>query len=104
MCGLCCNAASCNERGITHSKGEQLYFCGRPFSQGNIAGLINSSRGRNTLTNCAFVECKNGHELEHISRDVPRYILVYAVRSLRVGDELFVNYGWRRRTPAPLED
>ena len=95
--GLCLNAASLTKRGITHNEGERNYIDGRPYSQGNIAGLINSSRGRHEMTNCTFVECENGHEPNHMSRDVPRYIVVNAFRTLRAGEELLVNYGWRRR-------
>ena len=47
------------------------------------------------------MECKNGHEPNHMSRDVSRYIVVNAIRILRVGEELLVNYGWRRCPPAP---
>ena len=93
--GLCLNAASLSGRGITHAEGQRLYVDGRPYSQGNIAGLINSSRGRSARTNCIFVECENSHEPRHMSRDVPRYIIVHAIKSLRAGDELLVNYGWR---------
>ena len=99
--GLCANAASLIERGIIHNEGEQIYIDGRPYAQGNIAGLINSSRGRHERTNCTFVECENGHEPGHMSRNVPRYIVVNATRSLQAGEELLLNYRWRRRSPAP---
>lgn len=102
--GLCLNAASLSDRGITHAEGQRLYVDGRPYSQGNIAGLINSSRGMSARTNCTFVECENSHEPGHMSRDVQRYIVVNAIRSLRAGDELLVNYGWRRPPRAPLTD
>ena len=94
--GMCLNAASLSARGITHSQGQRLYIDERPYTQGNIAGLINSSRGRSARTNCTFVECENGHEPGYMSRDVPRYILVNASRTLRAGDELLANYGFRR--------
>lgn len=45
--GLCANAASLTERNIRYNCGSWLYVDGRPYAQGNIAGLINSSRGRN---------------------------------------------------------
>ena len=102
--GLCLNAASLFARGITHVEGQRLYVDGRPYSQGNIAGLINSSRGRSARTNCTVVECENSHEPGHMSRNVERYIVVNAIRSLRAGDEILVNYGWRRPPRAPLTD
>ena len=103
--GMWLNAASLSDRGITHAQGQRLYVDGRPYTQGNIAGLINSSRGRSARTNCTFVECENGHEPGYMSRDVPRYILVNATRSLRAGDELLANYGFRRpqRASPPLD-
>ena len=102
--GLCANAASLTERNIQHNYGSRLYIDGRPYAQGNIAGLINSSRGRNERTNCTFMECENSHEPCYMSRDVPIYIVVSATRSLQAGEELFVNYGWRRPSPAPLRE
>ena len=99
--GLCLNADSFIERGITHNERERIYVDGRPYNQGNIAWLINSSRGRNERTNCAFVECEIGHDPDHMSIDGPRYIVVNAVRSLRAGEELLVNYGWRRCPRVP---
>ena len=89
---MCLNAASLSDRGITHAQGQRLYVDDRPYTQGNIAGLINSSRGRSTRTNHTCVECENGHEPGYMSRDVPRYILVNTIRSLRADDELLANY------------
>lgn len=51
-----------------------------------------------------FVECENSHEPRHMSRDVPRYIVVHAIKPLRASDELLVNYGWHRPPRAPLID
>ena len=93
---MCLNAASLSDRGSAHTRGQRLYIDGRPYTQGNIAGLINSSRGRSARTNCTFVECENSHEPGYLRRDVPRYIIVNATRSLRAGDELLANYGFRR--------
>ena len=41
--GMCLNAASLFARGNTHSQGQRLYIDGRPYTQGNIAVLINNS-------------------------------------------------------------
>ncbi len=100
--GLCVNAASLFEENRARAFGERIYIDGRPYTQGNIAGLINSSRGRNHYTNCVFVECSNSHIPEYMTRDVSSYILVAAIRTLRVGEEIFVNYPWRRQDRAPI--
>ena len=94
--GMCLNAVSLFARGKTRSKGQRLYIDERPYTQGNIAGLIKNSQGRSPRTNCTSVECENGHEPGYMSRDVPRYILVNANRTLRAGDELLANYGFQR--------
>ena len=99
--GLCANSVSLGEQNMTRAYGQRIYIDGRPYTQGNIAGFINSSRGRDHYTNCVFVECRNSHIHEHMTEDVPMYILVSAIRSLRVGDELLINYPWRRRERAP---
>ena len=90
--GMCLNVASLSARGNTHSQGHRLYIDGRPYTQGNIASLINSSQGRSARTNCTFVECENGHEPRYMSRDVPIYILVNASGTLRASNELLTNY------------
>ncbi|KAH6556497.1 hypothetical protein KP509_1Z174500 [Ceratopteris richardii] len=40
--GICLNAASLTSRRILHAKNERLYIDGRPYTHGNIAGLINN--------------------------------------------------------------
>ena len=100
--GLCANVASLTEENRARAFGERMYIDGRPYTQGNIAGLINSSRGRDHYTNCVFVECSNSHIPEHMSQDVQIYILVTAIRSLHVGEEILVNYPWRRQDRAPI--
>jgi hypothetical protein len=77
--------------------GERIYINGRPYTQENIARLINNNRRRNHYTNCVFIECSNSHILEHMTQDVPIYILVATIRSLRVGEETLVNYPWHRQ-------
>ena len=78
------------------------YIDGRLYTQGNIVGLIKCSRGRNHYKNCVYVECSNSNVLEYMTRDVPIYILVTAIRTLHVGEEIFVNYPWRRQDRAPI--
>jgi hypothetical protein len=92
--GLCANSVSLGEQNMTRAYG-------RPYTQGNIVGFSNSSRGRDHYTNCVFVECSNSHIHEHMTEDVPICILVSAIRSLQVGDKLLINYPWHRREQAP---
>ncbi|KAH7442447.1 hypothetical protein KP509_03G089000 [Ceratopteris richardii] len=102
--GICLNVASLTSRRILHAENERLYIDGRPYTHGNIAGLINSSRGlhNSSRTNCTFEEHENSHESPYMSRDVSRYIVVNAITTLHASDELLVNYGWRRPPRAPF--
>jgi hypothetical protein len=90
--GVCANVASITKENRARAFGERIYINRRPYTQGNITRLINSSRLRSHYTNCVFIRCSNSHIPEHIIEDVPIYILVAAIRLLRVGGEILVNY------------
>ena len=49
---LCANLTSLTEQNKAHAYDEQKYISGRPYTQVNIAGLINNNQGRNHYTNC----------------------------------------------------
>ncbi|KAH7437566.1 hypothetical protein KP509_05G078500 [Ceratopteris richardii] len=85
--GICLNATSLTTRRISHAKNERLYIDGRPYTHGNIVGLINSNRGLyNSLrTNCIFEDRKivmNPHtwvemyQDTHLSMLLLHYMLV----------------------------
>ena len=48
-----------------------------------------------------FVECSYSHIHEHMTRDVPIYVLVPTIRSLRIAEEILVNYPWCRQDRVP---
>lgn len=102
--GMCSNSASLDLRqseGYHVHQGERLFIDGRPYSQGNIAGFINSSRGHGYTheTNCIFEERTNVQE-EFMSSIVDRCIMVVATTTILPAHELFVNYSFIRRMPA----
>lgn len=78
------------------------YIDGRPQLHGNLAGFVNSSIENPEATNCEFVEAKKDQE-EFFRRKIEgRYIMVYAIKNLCVGDELFIQYEYGRPIPEVL--
>ena len=81
--------------------GNILYINGCAYTHTNIAGFINSSRGRdpNVRPNCQFVEVINDRDGD-MERDVDRLIMVEAIMDIITGDELLINYSFLKHTPA----
>ena len=75
------------------------YIDGRPQLHGNLAAFINSSIENPEATNCDFVEAKKDQEDFFRRKIEGRYIMVDAIKSLRVGDELFIQYEYGRPIP-----
>jgi hypothetical protein len=75
------------------NRGHLMYIDGRAHTQKNIAGFINSSKGRdpNVRLNCQFVEVIND-KYGDMEREVDRLIIVEAIMDLTIGDELLINY------------
>lgn len=101
--GICSNGASivdAEQQGTHMDRGERLYMDGRPATHGNIAGLINSSRGQaGSMTNCIFEERAHVQE-DFMLRPAAHCVMVVATRTIQAGEELLINYSFERRTPA----
>ena len=89
------------ERGDKVNRGNLLYIDGRAYTHKNIAGFINSSKGKDPTIrpNCQFVEVINDKEGE-MERQVEIFIMVEAITYLTIGDELLINYPFIKCTPA----
>ena len=89
------------ERGDKVNRGNLLYIDGRAYTHKNIAGFINSSKGKDPTIrpNCQFVEVINDKEGD-MERQVERFIMVEAITDLTIGDELLINYPFIKCTPA----
>ncbi|KAJ7568510.1 hypothetical protein O6H91_01G035400 [Diphasiastrum complanatum] len=100
--GLNSNACSLEEQrmqGGNISRANCTFIDGRPDVHGNIATYINCSN----VTNCDFEERTNGKE-EYFTRNVKgTYVMVYATRSIRFGEELFIKYSFNRPLPKCLQ-
>lgn len=85
------------ESGKEMSIGNLLHIDGRAYTHNNIAGFINSIKGRdhNVRPNCQFVEVINDGDME---REVD--ILVEAIMDLTIGDALLIDYPFLKDTPA----
>ena len=89
------------ESGKEMNRGQLMYIDGRAYTHKNIAGFINSSKGRDPTVrpNCQFVEVINDKDGD-MERQVDRMIMVEAIRDLSIGDELLINYPFVKWTPA----
>ena len=87
------------ESGKEMNRGHLLYIDGRAYTHKNIAGFINSSRGRdpNVSLNCQFVEVINDKH-KCMERVVDILIMVEAIMDLTIGDELIIDYPFLKRT------
>jgi hypothetical protein len=72
-----------------------LYIDGRPQTHGNIIGFINSCRASLFSANCSFEEHSNDKEF-FMKRKASKFVVVHAIHSLSPGDELLINYNFRR--------
>eukprot|EP00249_Psilotum_nudum_P024713 c29272_g1_i1 orf=461-991(+) len=98
---ICSNVASIaeqHEMGLPTNYGEHLYIDGRPYTHGNIAALINSSRGDPDMTNCIFLEETRVHE-EHMAHMLDHCVVVSTIHTIWAGSELLANYSFLRRDP-----
>ncbi|CAM6082854.1 unnamed protein product [Calypogeia fissa] len=73
---------------------------GYPPRTGNLAGFINSFRGhvrRGFQPNAEWVEYIPGtSQHPRMTPQYTHYVLTHATRTIRVGDEILVDYEWRR--------
>lgn len=78
-----------------------MYIDGHAYTHKNIAGFINSSKGRDPTVrlNCQFLEVINNKD-GNMEREIDRLIMVEAIMNLTIGDELFINYLFLKHTPA----
>ena len=76
-----------------------MYIDGHAYTHKNIAGFINSSRGRypNVRPNCQFVEVINDRDGD-MEREVDRLIMVEAIMDLTTRDELLIDYPFLKCT------
>ncbi len=74
------------------------FIDGYPSRTGNVAGYINSCRGsirQGNLPNAEWVEyVQHTHPL--IVERYSYFVLTHAMRTIRAGDEIFVDYEWQR--------
>jgi hypothetical protein len=74
------------------------FIDGYPPRTSNVAGYINSCRGRvrqGTLPNAEWVEYVD-HTHPLIPAKYSHFVLTHAIRSIAAGDEILVDYDWRR--------
>jgi hypothetical protein len=83
------------------NRGHLMYIDGHAYTHKNIAGFINSSKGRDPTVrpNCQFVEVINDKDGD-MEREVDRLIMVEAIMDLTTGDELLIDYPFLKHTPA----
>ena len=81
---------------VRHNNPIEQFIDGFPGRVGGLAGYVNSSRGlgRSYPPNAEWVEHIRGHRLCHLS--VQHVVVTVAIRSIRAGDEILVDYPWRR--------
>ena len=77
------------------NKKNLIYIDGHPFTHGNIAGFINSSRCSLFFANCSFEEQFIDQEL-FMKRKTSRFVVVHAIHSFSLGEELLINYNFHR--------
>ncbi len=73
------------------------FIDGYPPRTGNLAGYINSPSGfweGRRLPNAEWVECT--HPCLALGPDITHYVMTYATRTIRSGEEIFVAYTPRR--------
>ncbi|CAM6101687.1 unnamed protein product [Calypogeia fissa] len=73
---------------------------GYPTRTGNLVGFINSCRGhvrRGIQPNAEWVEYIPGSSQHpRMTPQYTQYVLTHATRTIRAGDEILVDYEWRR--------
>ncbi|CAM6101322.1 unnamed protein product [Calypogeia fissa] len=73
---------------------------GYPTRTGNLAGFINSCRGyvqRGIQPNAEWVEYIPGSsQYPRMTPQYTHYVLTHATRTIQAGDEILVDYEWRR--------
>ena len=72
-----------------------LYTNGHPNTHGNIVGFINSCRFSLFYKTCSFDEHSNDNEF-FMKMKASRFVVVHAIYSLSLIDELLVNYNFLR--------
>ena len=72
-----------------------LHINDHPHAHGNIAGFKNSSRCSLFFANCPFEEQFNDHDF-FMKMKASRFVIVHAIHSLSLGDELLINYNFCR--------
>jgi hypothetical protein len=77
------------------SKKNMLNIDNRPWTHRNIAGFINNCRSSLFSANCSFEEHSNDKEF-FMKRKTSRFVVVHAIHSLSLGDELLINYNFHR--------
>ena len=89
------------ERDDKVNRGNLLYIDGHAYTHKNIAGFINSSKGKDPTIrpNCQFVEVINDKEGD-MERQVEIFIMVEAITDLTIGDELLINYPFNPKNPS----
>ena len=72
-----------------------LYIDGHPCTHGNIARFINSSMCSLFSANCSFEEHFNDQDF-FMKRKSSRFVVIHAICSLSLVDELLINYNFPR--------
>jgi hypothetical protein len=77
------------------NKKNLLYIDGHPQTHGNIAGFINSCKSSLFSAHFFFEEHSNDKEF-FMKRKAFRFVVVHAIHSLSLGNELLINYNFHR--------
>jgi hypothetical protein len=86
--------------GLRHDPSTYAFLDGYPPRAGGLAGYINSSTGlsrrlgRPMSANAEWVEIVAGHRL--VDPSIQYFVMTCATRTIRAGDEILVDYTWRR--------
>lgn len=76
----------------------RAFMDGYPPRTGNLAGYINSTRGHvrdGVRPNAEWVEYYPGHH-PRMGGSLTHFVITHAIRTIRVGDEILVDYDFRR--------
>jgi hypothetical protein len=79
-------------------RSEKAFMDGYPPRTGNLAGYINSTRGHvrdGVHPNAEWVEYFPGHH-PLIAPTLTQFVITHAIRTIRAGDEILVDYEFRR--------
>jgi hypothetical protein len=87
------------ESGKEMNRGHLMYIYGCAYTQKNIAGFINNSKGRDPTvrSNCQFVEVIHDKDGD-MERELDILIMVEYIIELTIWDELFINYPFLKCT------